>query len=550
MASNATSKKKKKNQKKKQTGPIIIQLSENDNGGKTTDVEQKKPQSGKKTVMTMPSFTGDESDTISIKMTQKQPVKTIDSDEDSFDDNDFEFEDDFNGKDKPNPVPSKPIVKFTEQPSKTDHLLSKKQPQKAKPQQKQKPLPKKKAGAEMKAKVYSMETPADSGISHTGSIETSIASLRDNFDFSSGSRTPQFYDTEKINEIHNFLTNVTIHIKNNPFYMFATETATSIGKMNETMFIHSSVQDIIRIITANGKLDTSMSDYHKRFNMYSNTIKNMMSLIKTFGNVPQSLLDSSSYGEQIVEDHLFLVSETQKAIHDSFKSVKVIQNEMEILKKILISANPYLSSKFYFSSTLIALVNTAIVEIQNMTDSSGIVNTTRKYDPEKIIALRPDLRNQLAQLCAHIYNRNNINTGQRYVSDREARRNLAAVQNMTLVMKKALEQDDDMLADNGAMMLSTPVSSSLIVPQMMQYSQESIFEPPSFMGYSTPSSSSQQQYLGMMMPQTTLSPPAIPEYGSPSVSQVYGTPTRIRSSAKKRGQSSSEFYVPSKYLRF
>lgn len=552
---NQRKKKKGKRPHKPQT-PVVIQFSENDNAGKTTDAESyKKPVPGKKTVMQMPSFNGDDSDTISIKSLAKKSVTVIEEteDEESIDDNDIEFEDDTMGKDKPNAmpsVPSKPAVKFIEQPSKNDHLLSK-QPKQQQPQQqkpKQQPLPKKKAGGDMKAKAYSMETP--NGTS-TYSVETSIAHLKDSFDFHTASRTPQFYDAEKINEIHNFLTQVTIHIKNNPFYMFASEVATSIGKMNESIFIHSTVQEIIRIITANGKLDVATSDYHKRFNMYAETIKNMNNILKTMPGTLQTGSSSSSHAEQLSLDQMTSMTETQRILHESFRNIKMVQNEMDILKKILTNANLYLSSKFYFSSTLISLINTAMGEINLAANADGFVDTSRKYDPEKIIASRPELRNQLAQLCGLIYNRNLINTGSRYVSEREALRNLTAIKNMAIIIKTTLSEDNnDVLESNtsgtGRILSAPPLSSPLIqdIPQLMQYSQGSVLVPP-------PNLQTVDPYSFLSTPPSPLVPNVpsfIPEYGSPTISSIYGTPSSMRSGgSKKRTELKMKYHIPKKY---
>jgi hypothetical protein len=548
-------KKKKGKRQQKQPAPVLIQFSENDNAGKTTDAESyRKPVPGKKTVMQMPSLNADDSDTIPIKSMAKKSVNVIDEteDEESIDDNDIEFEDDL-GKDKPNPmpsVPSKPAVKFIEQPSKTDFILSK--PKQQPPQQKKQPMPKKKAGGDMKAKAYSMETSTPGG--STYSVESSIAHLKDSFDFHTSSRTPQFYDAEKINEIHNFLTQVTIHIKNNPFYMFASEVATSIGKMNESIFIHSTVQEIIRIITANGKLDAATSDYHKRFNMYAETIKSMNNILKT---MPNSFAGaSSSSTEQLSLDQITSMTETQRILHENFRNIKMVQNEMDILKKILTNANLYLSSKFYFSSTLISLINTAMGEINLAADADGFVDTSRKYDPEKIIASRPELRNQLAQLCGLIYNRNLINTGSRYVTEREALRNLTAIKNMALIMKESLSRsENDDLLDDG-LTRSTPIAQSPLfsyttpeMPQLMQYAQESIFAPPPGIQAVDPYASFLRT-PSPLMPSTSAQP--IPEYGSPTVTNIYGTPSSMRSSGtKKRYETQTQlklkYHIPKKY---
>lgn len=535
--SNKKKKRKQKRPQQKQTGPIIVQLSENDNGGKTTDMDA--PTS--KVVMKMPSFTGDDSDTLAIKMNSKPQTSILDSEEESFSDNDIEFEDTF--KDRPNPVPSKPFVKFIDQPSKTDHILSKAQkppPQKpSQPQPKQKQQTKKRAGSEMKAKVHSIDMPMGNDDLQISSVQTAISAIKDGFDFNAYDRTPQFYNSEKISQIHNFLDVVIMHIKNNPYYMFAAETATSIGKANETFFIHSTVQEIIRIITANGKMGTATSNHIKRFEMYSNAIKSIISATKSFGTIPNEVFQSSQYNDQIIADHLTTISESQKALHESFKNLKIIQNEMEIIDKILKGANLYLSSRFYFSSSLIALVNSAMVEIHNVTDAEGNSQPDRRYSSDSIITYRPELRNQLAQLCSLIYNKNKINAGDRYVSDREARRNLAAIQNAALVMKFALSTDDDMLDESSSPFAGSSSTAStpspLYVPQLVQ-SQESIFEMP------TPYITSLQSTP------TIMTPPSPLEYGTPL--DMFNTPSRSPRSSGKKKRPPNEIYIPGKYIRF
>jgi len=491
-----------------------------------------------KTVVMMPSFTGDESD-VCIKT---KPMRN--SDDDSFSDNDIEIEETF--RDRPNQMPSKPFVKIIEQSSKTDHILAKAKkptPQPAPQKQQKKPPPqqKKRAGSEMKAKVYSMEMPHSNGGAdddeQVTSVQTAITALKDGFDFTAVDRTPQFYNAERIGQIHAFLDTVIMHIKNNPYYTFAAETATSIGKGNETFFIHSTVQEIIRIITANGKLNGVMSNYTKRFEMYSSQIKFMMSAIKTLGDVPASLLQSSTESDQILADQLSTISESQKMIQESFRNIKNIQNEMEIINRIVVHANIYLSSRFYFSSSLNSLINTAMNEIHNTTDADGLLDP-RRYSPDLIIRLRPELRNQLAQLCSYVYNRNIIGTGNRYVSDREARRNLASIQNMAIIMKNALRQDNEMLDQPLPIQYpETPYAitpaSTYASPQLIQTPQESVFETP-------------RSYQSLTSP-TIMTPPQMLEYGSQMESMFFmPTPRTPRASGKKKRQ----LYVPEKYVKF
>ena len=396
---------------------------------------------------------------------------------------------------------------------------------------KQQPFQKQKAGADIKPKMYhSQGTSSSSYSSNHDEFSSNVVSVRDTISEIGSGNLTQFYSSEKIDEMYQFMSDIIIQMKNNPFYIFATEVATNINKP-ETMFIHTSVQEIIKIINMSSKNTSSGQTNEKKFKIYFDIIKNMNTILKNNAKYYSSHTSGPSYTVDI--DALNNLTEAQKLMYESMQNIRKAQFEMEMIKKIIIHGNIYLSSKFFFSSSILTLINTAMNKIEKTTDEYGIIDH-RNYDPEKIIISKPRIRNKLAELCGHLYNRNMINSANRPTTGKDAERNANAIEETTLELKSMLSDDgDDVQIDDFAVIYNRSSIISPITNTPTTPFDQSLF-PLSGFG-DIPSSQNEEEYSNN-----------IPTISSRLQSEI-SSGHKKRSSLSSSQKRITRYHVPKKY---
>jgi len=265
-------KKKKKNSVQKSGGRLFFQVDGDESTFQTTDIEPKSKQSSNIVFQV-----GSESEApLSRKPSggnKKQSalfssVVQDNSEPEEFDDLDVEYpdiEDDYMQKEKPLSISHIINVKpktttltsdYTVTPKKTTQIQSEKNVGKKPPPKKAKSFPKKKSGGSMKSQLYNARDDSPREISSLASGESITPDnpnyLRSVFDTISNPSEISFHDFDQIDKIYDVIVNAIIHLRNNPFYMFAVEVATSTGRKSE-YYIQSGLQQIFRILTIDGK---------------------------------------------------------------------------------------------------------------------------------------------------------------------------------------------------------------------------------------------------------------------------------------------------------
>lgn len=445
-------------------GQMLMQFSENENGDKTTtDAESFRRNLPKATLSpTVMSFKSiDGSDVESLQMSKKPSKNTSALMDDDFDlslsmsDNDIDYGAE-EAKDTILKAPEKKVVisKIKEKPIKSDDIISKPEPApttKPAPQHQQQQQkaqgkktqqqPKKKAGGEMKMKMFSTQDQAGtvSMIQHQ-SLKESLSDVG-----SVVSSHPSFYNDEKIHEIYTFLNDIVTYIKTNPFYIFAAAVATAASK-KETYFIRNSVQDLINVITGNGRLNAISNDYNKRFMAYAETLKNVNHILKSTSIAPLPITSTSSDISELTTERNAHITEAELALRESLRRMKMVQDEMDTIKKLIINGSSFISSKFYYSQDLISLVNTIITEVQLLPNDEGFVSP-RRYSPDKIIIYKEMIRTKLAEVCALKFSSYSMMNASRPTA-RYLQTNLNRTYNESMLrLKEMLETDDDVLDD-------------------------------------------------------------------------------------------------------
>jgi len=473
-------------------GQMLMQFSENENGDKTTtDAESFRKNMPKATlsptIMSFKSIDGSDVETLQMKKrTNKNNVPTIMDDDDfdvslSMSDNDIDYGAE-EAKDTVLKAPEKQVVisKIKEKPVKSDDILPSKPKSIMKPnnnnQPQQKPAqgkktsfqtPKKKAGGEMKMKMFSTQDQAGtvSMVQHQ-SLKESLSDIG-----SVVSTQPSFYNDEKIHDIYTFLNDIVTYIKTNPFYVFAAAVATAASK-KETYFIRNTVQDLINVITGNGRLNAISNDYNKRFITYSETLKNVNHILKSSSLSPTSIASSSTSDiSDLTSERSANITAAELALRESLRRMKMIQEEMDTIKKLIINGNSFISSKFYYSQDLISLVNTIITEVQLLPNDDGFVSP-RRYSPDKIIVFKEMIRTKLAEVCAMKFSTYSMMNASRPTA-RYLQTNLNRLYNENMLkLKEMLDVDDDVL-DDEISPLSLPFQSFLAFPESFLTSSSS-----------------------------------------------------------------------------
>lgn len=577
-----SSKQKKKNKKshgfKPQNKPhgggqMLMQFSENETGDKTTtDAESFKRNLPKATlsptVMSFKSIDGSDVETLHMKKKTHHSNKNVSTimDDDDFDlslsmsDNDIDYGAE-EAKDTILKAPEKKVVigKIKEKPVKSDDILPSKpksiikqpsnqqQPQQQKAQGKKTTFqtPKKKAGGEMKMKMFSTQDQAGtvSTIQHQA-LRESLSDVG-----SKVSTQPSFYNDEKIHEIYTFLNDITTYIKTNPFYVFAAAVATAASK-KETYFIRNTVQDLINVITGNGRISAITNDYNKRFITYAETLKNVNHILKSSSLTPTSISSSSTSDiSDLTSERNANITEAELALRESLRRMKMIQEEMDTIKRLIVNGNSFISSKFYYSQDLISLVNTIITEVQLLPNDDGFVSP-RRYNADKIIVFKEMIRTKLAEVCAMKFSSYSMMNASRPTA-RYLQTNLNRLYNENMLkLKEMLDVDDDVL-DDEISPLSQTFQPFLPFPESFITSSETTPLTP-FVPQTSPAISSQEPPLIISQPPT--SPFTSPIVGATTLSSPVGlfsvSPlSSQRSSGKKRTifATTKSFHVPKRF---
>lgn len=520
----------------------IIQFSDIETGDKTTtDAEflKKKPAPNKPPT---PLKTGIIDDDLDLSL--------------SMSDNDVDYGAEEAKDTSLKPTEQKMVTfgKFKEkQPISNDILSSKPQPpppqQQQKSQTKKKPAnhqpypQKKKAGGEMKMRTFSTQDQAGSiaFVEHE-QLKEALTDIGGKV-----STQPSFYNDEKIHEIYTFLNDIVSYIKTNPFYIFAAAVATGCSK-HESYFIRNTVQDLIKIITANGKLSSITDDYHKRFQSYSNALKNVNHILKSSTVSPLGITSTSTDTSDISAERSANITEAELVMRENLKRMRMVQDEMDTIKRIIINGNPFISSKFYYSQDLISLVNSVITDVQLLPNDEGIVST-RRYSPDKIIVLRPMTRAKLAEVCALTFSRYAMINGSRPTAKYLQTTSTLLLNENMLKLKEMLSTDDIVLEDE---IQPFPLQSESIFALPPSFVTSSVIEQPQ------PSQTTPIEYPPPFTPsqETNIiqSPLASPGTSSPmNYFSVSPSPSpfvpRTLSQGKKHIMTSKYMYVVPKRFR-
>lgn len=404
--------------------------------------------------------------------------------------------------------------------------------------------PKKKAGSEMTMQSYGSSSKTQDLIEKNIQLSSDITNVGRN-----ALSNSFYYNDEKMLQINSLLSNMIQFIKSNPYYIFASSVATACSK-NETYFIRNTAQELIKIITSNGRNAISSSGLDKSFEQQLGVLKSINFLLSSMntgarfvtgpdrGTSRQSSIDIDTSSSIDISSGQSgeIVSDAEKLLRENLTKIRILQTEIDAIRNIIIKGNIFLSLEFYLSQDLISLVNSVITNVQLLPDDNGIIST-RTYNPNKIIELQPMIRNKLAELCALTFsNYGMINASRPTTKFLHVSSKNIYNENM-LLLKKMLEANDDVLDDG----YNTPV---FYQPNMDYYNYlspspyPSPYEP-------TPQPTTETE--------TILTRPPVSEEESPftpfSPSGFFGFERSQAESKKKRMIASSKKYysVPKRF---
>lgn len=415
--------------------------------------------------------------------------------------------------------------------------------------------PKVKAGSEMVMQSFGSSSRSVDLVSNNMQLNADITNIGKN-----SMNNSFYYNDEKMIQINALLSEMIRFIKSNPYYIFASSVATACSK-NETYFIRNSAQELIKIITSNGKSAISSSGLDKSFEQQLGVLRSINFILSSLN--PGVRLSGASTRRRGSESIILdtpqpysdelpslqtgeIISEAEQLLRENLAKIRILQSEIDTIKNIIIKGNVFLSLEFYLSQDLISLVNTVITNVQLLPDDNDNISD-RRYNPNKIIELKPMIRNKLAELCALTYSTYGMLNASRpttkflHVSSKNIYN-----ENM-LLLKKMLEEDNDVLDDD------------YIRPALNQMNRFD-YSSPYFDISPSPSPSPFSPYIPPIQPQQTeteriLTMPPVQEYTPTTPPQDIFSPfspsvfMRSEGKKKKRLASSKKYYTVPKRFR-